>query len=333
MRPAFSPRPGPLALALLSLTACKFGWSDTGDEDDGPVEARSYDFAAGTLLLDSRGDNAVMTTSEGIVLFDTWTGEAGATTPADDFADPSLEDWLGEKVAIVDRSVDAGVFLWEPGTMGYEQRVDEEASANASTARSFGDSLAWIGRRAENCRVLRDGMDTVGIDDCGYIRDMDAKDDGTLFLGYDDDAGGRSVLRIDPDGTTTSLDLPMWRFSWDGVRQVLFTTSEGSNTLDAVTAEGGPVFSTQLPGTIVDVLSLEAPGLVAVLALEGADAYVHFVDQYSGLEVANMGAASSATFLAGSGDDSTLALVQPDRLVVATIDWQALLASFADTGA
>lgn len=318
-------------LAMLALCACKFGWSDTGSEDDPIVQQRSFDFVANSLLLDATGDNAVMATSEGVVVFDTWTGSSSATTPADDFAEPMLWDWVGSQVAIVDRSADAGVFLWEPGELDYDLREDAEG-ANASAARGFDGGVAWIGRRAENCRVLRDGMDVVSIEACGYVRDLETRPDGTMFLGYDDDAGGLSVLRVELDGGLVPLDVPMHRISWDETRQVLYTASEGANRVEAVTVDGGPVFSVDLPGTVIDLVSLEREGLLAVLAEQGADAYVHLIDQYSGLEVADIDAASSATALEASSDGSSLAILQPDRLVVVTVDWPALVASFADTG-
>jgi hypothetical protein len=332
MRPA-TPRIRHLApLTLMALCACKFGWTDTGDEDNPIVQQRSHDFVADSLLLGSNGDVGVMATAEGVVQFDTWTGSASATTPADDFSEPTVWAWVGSQVAIVDRSADAGVFLWEPGELDYDLREDSEG-ANASAAVGFDGGLAWIGRRAENCRVLRDGMEVVSIEGCGYIRDLDARDDGTLFLGYDDDAGGLSVLRVDLDGGLVHLEVPMAHISWDETRQVLYTASQGATRVEAVTVDGGPVFSVDLPGTVEDLVSLEREGLLAVLAVQGADAYVHFIDQYSGLEVANIDAASSATGLVTSADGSTIAILQPDRMVLATIDWERLLASFADTGA
>lgn len=322
-----------VSLALMALVGCHFGWSDTGpDDDDNPVRTRSYDYAATSLLLSANGNQAVMSTSAGVVVFDTTTGDASATTPAEDFAEPTVEDWVGDKVAIVDRNAETGVFLWEPGELGYELREDEEAGSKASNALGFSSGLAWIGRRATNCRILRDGLDLAIIEPCGYIRDLDVVDaDGTLFLGYDDDQGGLVVLRVDPDGSQVSLDTPMDMLSWDNVRQVLYTATADTTRVEAVTVDGGPVFSVDLPGTVLDLVALEQQGLLAVLATQGSDAYMHIIDQYTGEELREIEAAPASTSLAASSDSSTIAILQADRMAILTVDWTTLLAA-SDTG-
>ena len=313
--------------ALLALAGCKFGWTDTGEDEDNPVKTHSHDFAATSLVLSANGDLAIMSTSAGVVAFDTSSGQASASTPAGDFVEPKVEDWIGDKVAIIERSVDGGVFLWEPGVPGYELREDEDAGANASSAIGFSGGLAWIGRRAENCRIFRDGLDLATIEPCGRVRELDVvRADGTLFLGYDDELGTESVQRIDPDGSQATLDVPMDHISWDNVRQVLYTASADSTLVEAVTAEGGPVFSVELDDPIVDLVALEQRGLLAVLTVAGADAYVHIIDQYTGAEVKVLDAASATSFMAASADSSTLALVQAERMVILEVDWAALLA-------
>ncbi len=322
-----------LPLSLLLLIGCKRGWTDTGEDEGGPVRTRSFDYAASSMLLSANGSRAVIATSEGLVAFDTATGDATATTPAEDFAEAALEDWVGERVAIVDRGADAGVFLWEPGVQGYEERVDEEAEANASNARGFDGGLAWIGRRGANCRIFRDGLDLTTIEGCGYLRDLDiAPGDGTLFMGYDDDKGGQMVRRVDPDGGTADLQIPIDHLSWDDPRQTLYAAEDGGSTIQAVTIDGGPVFSVELDATITDIVALEEADLLAVLATSGSDAHVHLIDQYTGEEVAAIDAASASNALIASADGSTLALPQADRMAILTVDWDALIAASADTG-
>ena len=317
-------------VALLALAGCKFGWSDTGeDTDDNAVKTRSYDYEASSMLLSDNGKQGIISTSAGVVVFDTTTGDATATTPADDFAQPNLEDWVGDKVAIIDRNTDGGVFLWQPGELGYELREDDEG-ANASHALGFDGGLAWVGRRAKNCRINREGLELVALQPCGFIRDVDIATDGTLFLGYDDDAKWTGVLRIDPDGAEARLDVPMDIIAWDNVRNVLFTATADTTRVEAVTADGGPVFSVDLPGAVTDLAALEAEGLLAVLAVQGSDAYVHIIDQYSGNEVATIEAAPASTSLAVSADSSTLSIIQNERMAIVTVDWDKLLT--ADTG-
>ncbi len=313
-------------LALLALVGCKFGWSDTGEDEDRAIKTRSYDYEASSLILSDDGTTAVMATANGVVVFDTTSGDASATTPAEDFIAPEVEDWVDSKVAIVDRSADAGVYLWEPGELSYELREDEEAQANASNARGFSGGLAWIGRKAENCRILRDGLDLTTIEPCGYIRDLAIiPSDGTLFLGYDDDQGALTVLRIDPDGTQTHLDVPMDLLSWDDTRKVLYTATADSSSVAAVTKDGGPVFSVKVEGEIADLVALEREGLLAVLVLQGSEAFVHIVDQYSGELLTSLDAAPSSVSLVASGDSSTLAILQADRMAILTLDWDRVL--------
>ncbi len=318
--------------ALLVLVGCKFGWEDTGeDSDDNAVKTHSYDFEASSLLLSDDGREAVMGTSAGVVVFDVASGDPSATTPSEDFTEPLVETWVGDQVAIVDRGLDAGVFLWTPGELSYDLREDDEG-ANASNARGFDGGLAWIGRRAENCRVLRDGLDLATLQPCGYIRDLDiVRSSGALFLGYDDDEAGTTyVMRLDPDGSQVQIDAPIDHLSWDDTRQTLFVAAADSSTVQAVTADGGPVFSVEIDGTIVDLLALEQEGLLAVLATKGADAHVHIVDQYTGDELRLIDTASSSTGLAASADSSTIAILQADRLAILEIDWDRLLTD--DTG-
>lgn len=321
-------RPLLFLLPLLALSACKRGWTDTGEEDQQAVQSRSYDYDVGSLVLSATGDIGVMSTAEGVVAFDTWTGDGTSGTNPEDFADPSVEDWYGDQVLIVDRGVGAGVFLWEPGVPGYEMREDEESEARAFAARSFSDGVAWVGRKAENCRILRDGLEVATIADCGYVRDMAAVDsDGTLFLGYDDDIDTTELLRLDPDGTFTTIDAPMYRMAWDDTRQVLYTADDGGTQVRAVTPEGGPVFSLDFDDPVRDVAALERLGYLAVLTVGGGDGYVHVFDQYSGEKLVDFDVGSSADSLAASADSSTMAWIHTGRLVIATIDWDALLAS------
>jgi hypothetical protein len=323
-----------IAFASLLCAACGPNWADTGPEDgENPIQVRSFDYDASSLLLSEDGDQAVMVTSAGAILFDTWTGDGSASTAKGDFAQPTLECWLDQRVAIVDRGADAGVFLWEPGVTGYEQREDKEGSANASNARSFDGGLAWVGRRAENCRILRDGLATATIEACGYVRDMTiARADGTVFLGYDDDKGGLSVLKIDPSGAATSLDTPMYRVAWDNLREVLYSADEDGTRVEAVTIQGGPVFGIDLPGPVVDLAVLEPQGLLAVLTSEGSDGVIHVIDQITGEELTQLNAGSSSSALAASADGSTVATLQAGRLVVTTVDWVALRQQLSDTG-
>jgi hypothetical protein len=321
------------SLSLLLLLGCKHGWNDTGEDDGGPVRTRSYDYAASSMLLYADGSSAVIATTDGIVAFETATGDATSTTPSEDFVQPKLEDWVGTKVAIIDRDVDGGVYLWRPGEQGYELHEDEEAEANASHARGFEGGLAWIGRRGNSCRIFREGLALTSIEDCGSLHGLAiAPEDGTLFMGYDDGEGGQKVRRVDPGGELTELQLPLDLLSWDDPRETLYAATEGGSTVQAVTIDGGPVFNVQLEATITDLVALEEADLLAVLASSGSDTHIHLIDQYSGEQVATIDAASAANALIASADGGTLALPQADRMAILTVDWDALLAAAADTG-
>ncbi len=209
---------------------------------------------------------------------------------------------------------------------------DEESDANASITRSFSGGIAWVGRRAENCLVFRDGIATASIEACGYIRDMAVIDsDGTLFLGYDDDAGTTALLRLDPDGSLTDLEAPMYRLAWDDTTRVLYAVDDGATQVQALTSDGGPVFSLDFDDPVVDLAVLEREAKLAVLTVSGAEGLVHIFDQYTGEKLVDLDAGSSAHTLAASLDGDTMAWAQSDRLIISTVDWDELLAG-EDTG-
>lgn len=319
-----------LILLLIPAFGCKHGWSDTGEEGAGPVRTRSFDFAATALILSEHGDLGVMATAQGVSTFDTSSGAGLASTGEADFAEATVEDWVGESVAIVDRSADAGVFLWTPGAVGYDERVDEEAGGRASLARGWSGGLAWVARRGDTCRFLRDGLPTANLEACGYLRAAAViPEDGTLFLGRDDDQGGLQLLRLDPSGALVELGGPVDLLDWDDVLGTLYAADDGGSEVRALTREGGPAFGLTLDGPVLDLVALDGVGKLAVLAGEGTDVAVRVFDAYTGLEVTAFEAGSSARFLAASADGGTIAVVQPDRMVVMTVDWDALL---EDTG-
>ena len=115
-------------LLLVGLTACKFGWSDTGDDEQDAVQTRSFDYDVSSIILSDNGAVGVMSTSEGVVAFDSWTGDGQGATAPGDFTEANVEDWYDDRVLIVDRDADAGVFIWEPGVVGYEMHEDDGES-------------------------------------------------------------------------------------------------------------------------------------------------------------------------------------------------------------
>lgn len=314
-----------LPLAMLVAIACQDGGPDTGTEGDGPIHIRTFNLAASSLLLSVHGGVGVMAAEGTVSSFDTTSGATLASTPAGDFAEPAVEDWVGERVAIVDRSSGGGVFIWTPGETGYEERVDDEASASASMARGWDGGLAWVGRRGDTCRFLRDGLPTITLEACGYLRDMATiPADGTLFLGRDDDGGGLGILRLDPNGAMLSIDGPIGLLSWDDALQTLYAADPGHTQVHALTTAGGPVFSLTLEAPILDLAALDGAGALAVLAGEGDQVRVHLIDAIRAEELTSVEAGPSARSLAASADGSTLAIVLPDRLVLVAVDWVAL---------
>jgi len=268
-----------------------------------------------------------------VVVFDSWAGDTLASTPADDFVEPSVQAWLGAQVAIVDRGAEAGVYLWTPGEQTYDIVADEESEAAAAMARSFDAGLAWLSRRAETCRLLREGFDTAVIESCSYLRDMAVVPaDGTTFLGHDDGAGDEELLRIDAAGSASSIDAPIHHLAYDPVYDTVYAAGDGESSFYAMTTEGGPVGGESVEGTLVDLAVLDSVNLLALLVVDGGDAWVQILDLASYEERARISSASAATALLASADGGTLAWLQPDRLVIAEVDWAALFEASEDSG-
>jgi hypothetical protein len=320
----------PAPFVLLLAAGCQDPPNDTGPEEEGAIHQRSFDLSAASLLLSEHGDVGVMAADDRVSTFDAVTGDGLAVTGPGDFTAPTVEDWVGERVAIVDRAP-GGVFLWTPGEVGYEERLDEEAGGTASLARGWDGGLAWVGRRSDTCRFLRDGLPDATLKACGSLLAAAViRGDGTLFLGRDDGVGGVGILRLDPNGAMVPLTGPIGLLDWDDQLEVLYAADPEDTVVHALTADGGPVFDLPQDGPVLDLAALDGAAALAVLAGEGNDLRVHLFDAIRGEEITSLEVAPQSRYLAASTDGATIAVAQPDRLVVFTVDWLALM---SDTGA